>query len=122
MILKGKDFSPDEMLTRMSLIGISKVRDAEEYYQKGIRLLAEGDSVNAQFAFANAYYYMPRKAEYGYMLAKTLNINDKFSLNAARKILEEVIQLKPDYIEAKELLESLGNRSLTGGNQENKNE
>ncbi len=107
LILKGKDFSPDEMLTRISLIGISKVRKPEEYYQKGIRLLDEGNYQNAQFAFANAYYYMPKKAEYGYMLAKTLSIDDKFSLNAARRILEDVLQLEPDYIEAKELLESI---------------
>lgn len=107
LILKGRDFSQDDALKIISSLKISKKEDAVESYRKGLQLLDKGDSQNAQFAFANAYYYMPKEAEYGYMLARTLSTNDKFSLNAARKILEEVLQLKPDYIKAKELLGSL---------------
>jgi len=123
LILKGKDFSYDDAVRIISSIKISKKGDAEKYYQRGLQLLADGDPANAQFAFANAYYYMPEKAEYGYMLARTLSTNGKFSLNAAKKILEEILQLKPDYIEAKELLGSLQKiEILPVGKQENKHE
>ena len=108
LILKGKDFSQDEALNIVSSIQISKKADVEEYYQKGIRLLDEGDSTNAQFAFVSAYSItdMP---EAGYMLAKTILMSgkQKFDLTGAERILKEVLTLKPDYPEAKELLKSV---------------
>ncbi len=123
LILKGKDFSQDDSLRIISSIKISKKEDAAEYYERGLQLLDKGDTQNAQFAFTNAYYYMSEKAEYGYMLARSLSTNDKFSLNTAKKILEEILQLKPDYIEAKELLGSLQKiEALQVEKQENKNE
>jgi hypothetical protein len=76
LILKGKDFSQDEALRIISSIKISKEAGAEEYYRKEIRLLDEGDSTNAQFAFVNAYS-LTDAPEAGYMLAKTILMNGK---------------------------------------------
>lgn len=108
LILKGKDFSQDEALGIISSIQISKKRDAEEYYQTGIRLLDEGDSANAQFAFVNAYA-LTDMPEAGYMLTRTILMNgkQKFDLTGAERILKEVLTLKPDYPDAEKLLESV---------------
>jgi len=112
LILKGKDFSQDEALNMISSIQVSKKANAEEYYQNGIRLLDEGDSTNAQFAFVNAYS-LTDMPEAGYMLAKTIlmNAKQKSDLAEAKRILKEVLTLKPDYPEAEELL-SLVNKEI----------
>ncbi|MCM8826053.1 MAG: hypothetical protein NC904_00870 [Candidatus Omnitrophica bacterium] len=85
LVLKREYFSPDEALRMISSIQIPRKSDAVEYYEKGLQFLDKGDTQNAQFAFANAYYYMPEKTEYGVMLVKTINTNDKRSLNTAKK-------------------------------------
>lgn len=112
LILKGEHFSRDEALNIISSIQISKKANAEEYYQNGIRLLDEGDSTNAQFAFVNAYF-LANMPEAGYMLAKTILMSgkQKFDLREAERILKEVLTLKPDYPEAEELL-SLVNKEI----------
>lgn len=82
--------------------------DAAEYYSEGIKALNLGDAISAQFEFANAYQLSPENPEYGYMLAKAIFTNGERSYRTARKILErEVLKLKPDHKEAKELLEDI---------------
>lgn len=79
--------------------------EANEYYKKGLKALNADDFITAQFKFANAYYLSPENPEYGYMLAKTLfmNGNDQ-SVLSAKIILLDILKLKPDYEEAKDLL------------------
>lgn len=113
--LEGQDFSQNKILDIISSIQIPQKRSPEEYYQEGIQLIEKGDFIGAQFAFFNAYY-LRGSAEVGYMLAKTILMREKqgFSLIGAKNILKEVLAVKPDYSEAKELLalveEKLGKR------------
>lgn len=86
---------------------------AEEYYKQGLQALEleHGDIISAQLKFANAWHLSSYKnPEYGYLLAKSIlsvkTENERF-ISGARRILEEVLRSKPDYAEAKDLLQQL---------------
>ena len=110
-ISKDANWNKEHILNMVSLVTFVKNdrSKADEYYKEGVGLLAANNSLDAQFKLANAYYLASEKPEYGYMFAKSLvqqNVDENF--NSARAILRNVIKMKPDYKEASELLNTIG--------------
>lgn len=107
VIVYGEEhFSKNDVYNIISSFNFLKEKiEASEYYEKGLQALSSEDFITAQFKFANAYYLSPENPEYGYMLAKALFMNgDKRSFHGTQRILKDVLELKPDYEEAKDLL------------------
>lgn len=109
IIYDEKYFDKADVLNIISSLNFLEEREAEadKYYKKGLGSLSSYDFIDAQFQFANAYYLSPRNSEYGLMLAKALFKNGKISFKSAKRILEYILKLNPDYKEARELLETI---------------
>ena len=107
LFLNRKHFSDEDVFKIIASIRSSPPKEAAEFFKAGKECYAKGDLPGAQIAFANAYYYMPDKVEYGYMLAETLDADNTLNLMTARRILNEVLKKEPDYVAAEELLKKL---------------
>ncbi len=99
--------------------------EADKYYREGSQFLESGDAIEAQFKFANAYYLCPDNPEHGYVLAKMLFNNGrkddiKSSYRSANRILEDVLELEPDYKDAKELLETIKSELTSSSESDSK--
>jgi len=108
---KNAIWNKDDILNMISFVVFTKndKSKAEGYYKSGVDLLAANNSLDAQFKLANAYHLASEKPEYGYMFAKSLvQQNADKDFNSARAILRNVIKIKPDYKEASELLNTIG--------------
>lgn len=109
-IMKDKYFSRDDIFKMVASIKTVKKRSPQEYYKKGLEYFNKDNFKDADFEFANAYCLSPRNPEYSYMLAKTFYMLYKSSgnkrlLKKTEEVLKEgTLALRPDYKEAKELL------------------
>lgn len=108
---KDANWNKEHILDMVSLVTFVKndMSKADGYYKEGVDLLIANNSMDAQFKLANAYYLASENPEYGYMFAKSLvqQKADK-NFNSARAILRNVVKIKPDYKEALELLNTIG--------------
>ncbi len=109
VIYYEKDFSKDELMNIVSSFAFLKEDEIEahRYFEEGLHLLDSNDSIGAQFKLANAYYLSSANPEYGYTLAKTLINNGDRGLHPAKRILKDILKSRPEYKEAKELLETI---------------
>lgn len=109
IVMGDKDFSKNDLLNIISSLNFieEKKADSQDYYQQGLKALDSGDYITAQFKFANAYSLSPENPKYGYILAKTLLMNGEKSYHSTERILKNILELEPNYQEAKELLEAI---------------
>lgn len=106
---KDTNWNKENILDIISLVTFTgdDTSKASRYYKEGVDLLAANSSSDAQFKLANAYYLAPDNPEYGYMFAKLLFQQNTEISFSARAILEDVLKIKPDYKEARELLNTI---------------
>jgi len=101
----------NDILTILSSIEFLKPEDSfrsENHYDNGLKFYKQGDVLQAQVEFANAYMLSPENLDYIFMFAKSLLLKDPKDYNHVKNLLDHVLKLKPDHQEAQKLLKKIG--------------
>jgi tetratricopeptide (TPR) repeat protein len=100
-----------DILTILSSIEFLKPEDSsrsEIHYDHGLKCYKQGDVLQAQVEFANAYFLSPENPNILFMFAKSLLLNDPKDYDHVKTLLDRVLKLKPDHQEAQKLLKEIG--------------
>ncbi len=95
-----------DILTILSSIEFLKPEDASQFknhYENGLRFYKQGDVLQAQVEFANAYMLSPENPDTLFMFVKSLLLNDQKDYSHVKNLLDRVLKLKPDHKEAQKL-------------------
>ena len=111
-LMLKKYFDESDALTILSSIEILEpegLDQANKHYQQGLMLYRNGNILQAQIEFANAYYISPENPDYTFMLAKSLYLKDQEFLDNTyiKDLLKKVLKLKPGHKEAQKLLKEI---------------
>ena len=101
----------NDILTILSSIEFVKPEDSsrsENHYENGLTFYQQGDILQTQVEFANAYFLSPENPDYIFMFAKSLLLKDPKNYDHVKNLLNEVLKLKPDHKEAQKLLREIG--------------
>ncbi len=99
-----------DILTIVSSIEFLKPEDSSRskiHYEKGLKFYKEGDVLQAQAEFANAYMLSPENPDSLFMLAKSLLLRDPRDYDHVKNLLDRVLKLKPDHQGAQRLLKEI---------------
>jgi hypothetical protein len=100
----------NDILTILSSIEFLKPEDSsrsEIHYDNGLKFYKQGDVLQAQVEFANAYFLSPENPDTIFMLAKSLLLNDPRDYDHVKNLLDRVLKLKPDHKDAQRLLKEI---------------
>lgn len=101
----------NDILTILSSIEFLKPEDSsqsENHYENGLKFYKQGDVLQTQVEFANAYFLSPENPDYIFMFAKSLLLKDPKDYDHAKTLLNKVLKLKPDHKDAQKLLKEIG--------------
>ena len=101
----------NDILTILSSIEFLKPEDSsrsEIHYDNGLKFYKQGDVLQAQVEFANAYFLSPENPDPIFMFAKSLLLNDPRDYDHVKNLLDRVLKLKPDHKDAQRLLKEIG--------------
>ncbi len=99
-----------DILTILSSIEFLKPEDASQsknHYENGLRFHKQGDVLQSQVEFANAYMFSPENPDRLFMFAKSLLLNNPKDYDHVKNMLDRVLKLKPDHKEAQKLLKEI---------------
>jgi tetratricopeptide (TPR) repeat protein len=100
-----------DILTLLSSIEFLKPEDAsqsENHYKYGLKFYKQGDVLQTQVEFANAYFLSPENPDTIFMFAKSLLLKDPKNYDHVRELLDKVLKIKPDHKDAQKLLKEIG--------------
>jgi hypothetical protein len=101
----------NDILTILSSIEFLKLEDSsqsENHYQVGLKSYQQGDVLQTQVEFANAYFLSPENPDYIFMFAKSLLLRDPKNYDHVKNLLNHVLKIKPDHKDAQKLLKEIG--------------
>ena len=101
----------NDILTILSSIEFLTPEDSsrsEIHYANGLKLYKQGDVLQAQVEFANAYMLSPESPDTIFMFAKSLLLKDPKNYDHVKHLLDHVLKLKPDHKDAQKLLKEIG--------------
>ncbi len=101
----------NDILTILSSIELLKPEDSsrsENHYENGLTFYKQGDVLQTQVEFANAYVLSPENPDVVFMFAKSLLLKDPKDYDYVKNLLNKVLKLKPDHKEAQKLLKEIG--------------
>ena len=101
----------NDILTLLSSIEFLKPEDpsqSENHHQRGLMFYKQGDVLQTQVEFANAYFLSPENPDYIFMFAKSLLLRDPKNYDHVKTLLNNVLKLKPDHKDAQKLLKEIG--------------
>jgi hypothetical protein len=101
----------NDILTILSSIEFLNPEDSSRskiHYDNGLKLYKEGDVLQAQVEFANAYMLSPENPDTIFMFVKSLLLKDPKDYNHVKNLLDHVLKLKPDHKDAQKLLKEIG--------------
>jgi hypothetical protein len=101
----------NDILTILSSIEFLKPEDSsrsENHYESGLKFYKQGDVLQTQVEFANAYSLSPENPDYIFMFAKSLLLKDPKDYDHVKTLLNKVLKLKPDHKDAQKLLKEIG--------------
>lgn len=110
VIVKKAYFDEEDLLTILSSIEFlepEELHRAKYHYEKGLELYLNGDILQAQIEFANAYYLSPENPDYIFMVAKSLLTNETKNYKHIKELLDLVLKIKPDHKVAQKLLKEI---------------
>ncbi len=110
MSIKGY-LDEKDVLTILSSIEFLSPEDSsrsEIHYDNGLKFYKQGDVLQAQVEFANAYCLSSENPDYIFMFAKALLLKDPKDYNHVKNLLTNVLKLKPDHKDARKLLKEIG--------------
>jgi hypothetical protein len=99
-----------DILTILSSIELLEPEDpsgSENHHQNGLKLYKQGDVLQTQVEFANAYFLSPENPDTLFMFAKSLLLRDPKDYNHVKNLLTNVLKLKPDHKDAQKLLKEI---------------
>jgi hypothetical protein len=100
----------NDILTILSSIEFLKPEDpsqSEYHYEKGLTFYKQGDVLQTQVEFANAYFLSPENPDTIFMFAKSLLLKDPRDYYHVKNLLNSVLKLKPDHKDAQKLLKEI---------------
>jgi tetratricopeptide (TPR) repeat protein len=100
----------NDILTILSSIEFLAPEDSSRsviHYDNGLKFYKEGDVLQAQVEFANAYMLSPENPDTLFMFAKSLLLNDPKDYDHVKNLLDRVLKLKPDHKDAQKLLKKI---------------
>jgi tetratricopeptide (TPR) repeat protein len=100
----------NDILTILSSIEFLTPEDSsrsEIHYANGLKLYKQGDVLQAQVEFANAYMLSPESPDTIFMFAKSLLLKDPKNYDHVKNLLDHVLKLKPDHKDAQKLLKEI---------------
>jgi tetratricopeptide (TPR) repeat protein len=103
----------NDILTILSSIEFLKPEDSslsKNHYENGLTFYKQGDILQTQVEFANAYFLSPENPDYIFMFAKSLLLTDPKNYDHVKELLDKVLKIKPDHKEAQKLLKEIGPR------------
>jgi hypothetical protein len=109
MSVKGY-LDENDFLTILSSIEFLKPEDSSQsknHYESGLRFYKQGDFLQTQVEFANAYFLSPENPDYIFMFAKSLLIKEPINYDHVKNLLNKVLKLKPDHKDAQKLLKEI---------------
>jgi hypothetical protein len=101
----------NDILTILSSIEFLKPEDSgqsENHYENGLKFYKQGDVLQTQVEFANAYFLSPENPDTIFMFAKSLLLRDPKDYDHVKTLLNKVLKLKPDRKDAQKLLKEIG--------------
>ena len=101
----------NDILAILSSIEFLKPEDSsrsENHYEKGLKFYKQGDVLQTQVEFANAYFLSPENPDTIFMFAKSLLLKDPKNYDHVKNLLNRVLKLKPDHKDAQKLLKEIG--------------
>jgi hypothetical protein len=101
----------NDILTILSSIEFLKPEDSsqsENHYDRGLKFYRQGDVLQTQVAFANAYFLSPENPDTIFMFAKSLLLRDPRDYDHIKNLLDHVLKLKPNHKDAQRLLKEIG--------------
>jgi tetratricopeptide (TPR) repeat protein len=110
IIVKKAYFYEKDVLAILSSIDFLKPEEpslARNHYEKGWELYQCGDVLKARVEFANAYYLSPEDPDYIFMFAKSLPVREVKNYKHIKELLDTVLKLNPDHLEAQKLLKEI---------------
>jgi tetratricopeptide (TPR) repeat protein len=110
IILKKGYWSENDLLAILSSIEFLKPQtppQAKSLYEKGMDLCRQGNILEAQIEFANAYYLSPENPEYIYMVAKTFCERGTKNYKNIQELLDIVLKINPEHKDAQQLLKEI---------------
>ncbi len=109
MFVKGY-LDENDILTILSSIEFLKREDSgrsDNHYENGLRFYKQGDVLQTQVEFANAYFLSPENPDYIFMFAKSLLLKDPKNYDHVKNLLNDALKLKPDHKDARKLLKEI---------------
>jgi len=109
MSVKGY-LDENDILTILSSIEFLKPEDSspsENHYENGLKFYKQGDVLQAQVEFANAYFLSPENPDTIFMFAKSLLIKEPKNDDYVKELLNKVLKLRPDHKGAQKLLKEI---------------
>ncbi len=100
----------NDILPILSSIEFLKPEDSsrsKNHYDNGLKFYKQGDVLQAQVEFANAYMLSPEDPNTIFMFAKSLLLNDSKDYNHVKNLLDHILKLKPDHKDARKLLKEI---------------
>ena len=100
----------NDILTILSSIEFLKPEDSsrsENHYENALKFYKQGDILQTQVEFANAYFLSPENPDYIFMFAKSLLLKDPRDYYHVKNLLNNVLKLKPDHKDAQKLLKEI---------------
>jgi hypothetical protein len=101
----------NDILTILASIEFLKPEDSSRsgiHYGNGLKFYKQGDVLQAQVEFANAYFLSPENPDTIFMFAKSLLLKDPKNYDHVKNLLDDVLKLKPDHKDAQKLLKEIG--------------
>ncbi len=98
----------NDILTILSSIEFLTPEDSsrsEIHYDNGLKFYKQGDVLQAQVEFANAYFLSPENPDTIFMFAKSLLLNDPKDYDHVKNLLDRVLKLKPDHQGCSKIIE-----------------
>ena len=111
MSIKGY-LDEKDILTILSSIEFLRPEDSgqsKNHFENGLKLYKQGDILQAQIEFANAYCLFPENPDYTLMFAKSLYLKDQKYLDYThiKDLLSKVLKQKPNDKDARKLLKEI---------------
>ena len=109
MSVKGY-FDETDILTILSSIEFLKPEDSSQsknHHENGLRFYKQGDILQTQAEFENAYFLSPENPDNVFMFAKSLLLNDPKDYDRVKNLLNKVLKLKLDHKDARKLLKEI---------------
>jgi hypothetical protein len=101
----------NDILTILSSIEFLKPEDSSQskkHYENGLTFYKQGDTLQAQVEFANAYFLSPENPDTIFMFAKSLLLRDPKNYDQVKELLDKALKIKPDHKDAQKLLKEIG--------------